>query len=61
MRQLVPDVHRLHARERQLTSEISEAQYLEESHRQSLQSEIARLKSAMQNSKTDLESNLIDQ
>ena len=52
---VVPDVHRLRAPERELTSEISDAEYREVRHRQILESEVSRLKSANQNSTTDLE------
>ena len=52
---MVPDVHRLHARERQLTSKISDAQYREVSHRQILESEIVRLKSGIQSYKKEQE------
>ena len=51
-------VRRLHARERQLTSEISETLYGEvehKGHRQSLESVIARLKSEVRKLKQDLE------
>ena len=55
----VRDVQCLHARERQLTSKASEAQYREAGYkgqRHSFESEIARRKSEVQNLKQDSES-----
>ena len=50
------DVHCARLRVPSDFAEISEAQHREVSHRQSLESEIARLKSEVSNFDTDLES-----